>query len=151
MDFKAIYFDMDGTIADLYAVENWLPKLRAYDASPYAEAAPLVRLCTLARMLNKLQRNGYRICVISWLSKDPNPAYGEAVTAAKLAWLKKHMPSVKWDAIHIVPYGTPKSTVDADTWRGILFDDEENNIIEWEENSGWAFDPAAIFEILRAL
>lgn len=151
MDFKAIYFDMDGTIADLYSVDNWLPKLRAYDASPYAEATPLVRLCTLARMLNKLQHNGYRICVISWLSKDPNPAYDEAVTAAKLAWLAKHMPSVKWDAIHILPYGTPKSSVDSDTWRGILFDDEENNIIEWEENSGWAFEPSAIFEILRAL
>ena len=25
---KAIYFDMDGTIANLYAVENWLPMLR---------------------------------------------------------------------------------------------------------------------------
>ena len=26
---KAIYFDMDGPIANLYAVENWLPMLRA--------------------------------------------------------------------------------------------------------------------------
>ena len=25
---RMIYFDMDGTIADLYAVENWLPRLR---------------------------------------------------------------------------------------------------------------------------
>ena len=33
-----IYFDMDGTIANLYAVENWLPKLRNKDESPYAEA-----------------------------------------------------------------------------------------------------------------
>ena len=152
MDIKAIYFDMDGTIANLYAVENWLEKLRAYDPSPYAEATPLLRLCTLARMLNKLQRKGYRIGVISWLSKDPDPAYGEAVTAAKMAWLKKHLPSVKWDAIHIVPYGTPKSEVAADSWQGILFDDEENNIQEWEENcGGWAFDPAAILEILCAL
>ena len=31
---KMICFDMDGTIADLYAVPNWLEKLRAYDASP---------------------------------------------------------------------------------------------------------------------
>ena len=33
---KMICFDMDGTIADLYAVPNWLDKLRAEDASPYA-------------------------------------------------------------------------------------------------------------------
>ena len=31
-----IWFDMDGTIADLYGVEDWLPKLRAYDPSRIA-------------------------------------------------------------------------------------------------------------------
>ena len=31
---KAIYFDMDGTIADLYAVDGWLDMLRAYDPTP---------------------------------------------------------------------------------------------------------------------
>ena len=67
---KAIYFDMDGTIADLYAVENWLPKLRAYDPSPYMDAAPLVRLSTLARLLNSLQRIGYTLGIISWCSKS---------------------------------------------------------------------------------
>ena len=35
---KEIVFDMDGTIADLYGVENWLPKLRAYDPTPYQTA-----------------------------------------------------------------------------------------------------------------
>ena len=35
---RTIWFDMDGTIANLYGVENWLPKLRAHDASPYADA-----------------------------------------------------------------------------------------------------------------
>ena len=29
-----IWLDMDGTIANLYAVENWLPKLRAFDPDP---------------------------------------------------------------------------------------------------------------------
>ena len=38
---KMICFDMDGTIADLYNVPNWLPKLRAEDASPYEDAAPI--------------------------------------------------------------------------------------------------------------
>ena len=35
---KMICFDMDGTIADLYAVENWLPMLRAFDPTPYEVA-----------------------------------------------------------------------------------------------------------------
>ena len=52
-----IYFDMDGTIANLYSVENWLEKLRSEDATPYEEAKPLIRLATLARLLNKLQKS----------------------------------------------------------------------------------------------
>ena len=34
---KMICFDMDGTIADLYAVPGWLEKLRAEDATPYRD------------------------------------------------------------------------------------------------------------------
>lgn len=144
---KAIYFDMDGTIANLYGVEDWLPKLRAYDPSPYAEALPLVRLSVLARMLNRLQRNGYTLGIISWVSKDPDPIYGEAVTAAKLEWLAKHLPSVEWNEIHIVAYGTPKQTL-ADYPDGILFDDEERNREDW---LGIAFDETDIIEILKGL
>ena len=33
---RTIWFDMDGTIANLYGVDNWLDKLHASDASPYA-------------------------------------------------------------------------------------------------------------------
>ena len=43
-----IYFDMDGTIADLYSVENWLESLRAYSAEPYTCAAPMQDLRQLA-------------------------------------------------------------------------------------------------------
>ena len=60
-----IYFDMDGTIADLYSTKDWLPRLRAYDAKVYAEARPLCNMNTLARKLNRVQRKGVKIGVIS--------------------------------------------------------------------------------------
>lgn len=144
---KAIYFDMDGTIADLYAVEGWLDMLRAYDPTPYEMAKPLVRLATLARLLNKLQREGYTIGIISWLSKEPTPSYDEAVTNAKLEWLENHMPSVEWDEINIVPHGTPKHEVVANPY-GILFDDEQKNRDEWV---GTAYNVNNIIEILKSL
>lgn len=144
-----IYFDMDGTIANLYAVENWLPKLRTYDPTPYIEAAPLLRLSALARKLNNLQRKGYKIGVLSWLSKDPDPAYGAKVTAAKYYWLAKHLPSVNFDEIRIVPYGTPKSTLASEI--GILFDDEEPNRKEWENAGGVAYDVQNILQILNLI
>lgn len=144
---KAIYFDLDGTIADLYGVDGWLEMLRAYDPTPYAIAKPLVRLATLARLLNRLQREGYTIGIISWLSKEPTPSYDEAVTNAKLEWLENHMPSVEWNEINIVPHGTPKHEVVANPY-GILFDDEQKNRDEW---IGTAYNVNNILEILKSL
>lgn len=141
-----IWFDMDGTIADLYGVENWLPMLRASDPKPYMLAKPLVRLSALARVLNRLQSEGYEIGVISWTSKTGTPAYNAKVTAAKYAWLAKHLPSVEFDEIHIVPYGTPKQ-VFAHTPLDVLFDDEQHNRDNW---TGVAYDVHNIIDTLRA-
>ena len=142
-----INFDMDGTFVDLYGVKNWLEMLIAEDTTPYATAEPLLRLCTLARMLNKLQRNGYEIAVISWLSKSGTEEYNRAVTEVKMAWLAEHLPSVKWDRITIVPYGTPKQNF-CENPLDILFDDEERNRVNW---TGRAFDVQNIVEIHKTL
>ena len=146
---KAIYFDMDGTIADLYGVENWLSYLIERNPLPYKIAKPLIRLSALARKLNKLQALGWRIGVVSWLSKEDNPDYNKVVTEAKKMWLKKHLASVHFDDVKIVSYGTPKSTVVNEI--GILFDDEERNRIEWNNAGGNAYDVNNILEVLGGL
>ena len=130
-----IWFDMDGTIADLYAVENWLPMLRASDPTPYAEAKPLVHLSTLARLIHKAQRNGYSVGILSWLAKNSNADYDKAVTEAKLTWLRKHMPSVAFDTVAIVPYGFGKYHFNSGN--DVLFDDEQRNRDDW---GGEAYD-----------
>ena len=142
-----IWFDMDGTISDLYAVEDWLSMLRAENPRPYAQARPLGDMRTLARKLNKLHRAGYTIGVISWGSKTSSKAYLEAVREAKEKWLDKHLHSVKWDVIHVVEYGTPKETFKLGA-EDILFDDEARNRESWGE---YSFDPSQIMEILSAL
>ncbi len=144
---KMVWFDMDGTMADLYAVNDWLDMLRAFDPTPYAEAAVMHNMSLLARLLNRVQAAGYGIGIVSWLSKVPNPAYDEAVTEAKLEWLEIHLHSVSWDAINIVPYGTPKSSFKTSA-DDILFDDEENNRKEWD---GEAYEPDQIMEILKEI
>lgn len=142
-----INFDMDGTIADLYGVNNWLEYLIAEDTTPYTIAEPLLRLSALARKLNALQRNGYNLAVISWLSKGGTAEYNEAVTKAKIEWLAKHLPSVTWDRITIVPYGTPKQNYCGNPL-DILFDDEEKNRNDW---TGRAYGVNNILEILREI
>ena len=141
---RAINLDMDGTIANFYGVEGWLDYLMASDVTPYKIAKPLINMSVLARHLNRLQRNGYSINIISWLSKSGTKEFNKEVTSAKLGWLKKHLPSVKWDKINIVPYGTPKQTLG----NGILFDDEKLNRDNW---IGTAYDVNNILEVLKTL
>lgn len=143
----AIYFDMDGTIADLYGSCNWLEELRSESCAPYEKAAPLLKLQPLAKKLNELQRAGWRIGIVSWLSKEATENYDRAVTRAKLKWLKTHLRSVQWDEIHIVKYGTPKQTVVKEP-NGILFDDEERNRNNW---LGTAYDEKNIMNVLKAI
>lgn len=144
---KTIYFDMDGTIADLYGTADWLEKLKAENPEPYENAKPLLPLSPLARQLNKMQKNGYHLGIISWLSKNSTAEYDEKVTKAKKQWLKKHLKSVKFDEIKIVKYGTPKQEAVADKF-GILFDDEKPNRTAW---TGTSYDEKEIMKTLRAI
>ena len=144
----SINFDMDGTIADLYAVEGWLADLESHNPRPYKEAKPMVNMSLLARYINKAKAMGYDVNIVSWLSKSGNQEYNEMVTKAKQEWLHKHLRSVEFDNIVIVPYGTPKSTCIEQSDKGILFDDEQRNRTEW---NGISAEPSEIIEILKAL
>jgi len=97
-------FDMDGTIADLYGVKDWLPKLRNYNASPYKEAKPM---WDMARLAKALKASGAKVVVVTWLSKDSTKEYDIAVRKAKLEWLKEN--GFPFDKFHGVKYGTTKA------------------------------------------
>jgi len=140
-----IWFDMDGTIADLYGVNGWFDYLLAHDATPYKVAKPLVNMNVLARKLNALRKQGYKVGIISWLSKNSTAEYDNAVTLAKRAWLAEHLASVVFDEIRIVSYGVNKWQACGE---GILFDDEEKNREDWKDN---AFEPCHIMEVLKSL
>ena len=140
-----IWFDMDGTIADLYGVDNWLEYLLAGDTFPYDNAKPLLNFSLFARLLHKVQANGYEIGIISWTSRGGSDLYNGEVALAKLIWLHKHLPSVEWDEIKIVAYGTNKRQA---CGGGILFDDEEGNRTAWGEG---AYEPTEILNILKGI
>ena len=145
---KAIYFDMDGTIADFYGVPNWLEYLIASDTTPYEVARPLINMNRLARLLNRLRAQGYYIGIVSWTSKSGTDEFNEAIKIAKLKWLDRHLHSVTWDEIEIIPYGFPKQKAVRYADEGILFDDEAPNRNNW---TGTAYDVENILEILKGL
>ena len=143
---KAIYFDMDGTIADLYGVNGWLEMLIAESVNPYVIAKPMLEMWELSKVLHELRKNGYHVGIISWTSKGGTKEYNERVANAKKWWLRENLYTAL-DEIKIVPYGTPKAQA-VDFPEGILFDDEERNREGW---TGKAYTPEMIMKILEAL
>lgn len=144
-----IYFDMDGTIADLYGVDNWLADLRAEKVSPYLEAEPLTNMIELQDYLLGLQELGYDLGIISWTSKSGSAEYNEAVRIAKVLWLRQMLPLVRFNEMHIVKYGTRKDYVAKDK-NGIIFDDDERVREKWR---GKAVNPNTedIIETLKRI
>lgn len=125
---QALYFDMDGTIANLYNVEGWESKLRAEDPSPYADASPLVDMVRLAAIIAKLRSAGVTVGVISWGAMDGTTEYTRRVKRVKREWCKYW--GLAFDEFHVVKYGTPKHWV-AKCKRSILVDDNSDVRQTW--------------------
>ena len=138
---KMICFDMDGTIADLYSVPNWLDKLRAEDSSPYSDAAPMWDMEELKKILLLLINEGWEVRVISWLSKGSSESYKDDVRKAKLEWLAKY--DFPYRRCHLVAYGTTKADC-VRRWASpaILVDDNEKVRNGW--HLGETIDPTEV-------
>ena len=104
---KMLVFDMDGTIANLYGVSNWLTDLESEKTRPYEIAEPMYNMTELSEILNRLRTLGWLVCVTTWLAKNATKEYNKAVTKAKKAWLEKY--NFPYDEIHCVKYGTTKA------------------------------------------
>lgn len=104
---KTIVFDMDGTIADLYGVEDWLSALRNEDVRPYVEAKPMYNMLVLNKLLEILKDCGWKVVVTTWLSKGSSKEYDALVREAKIEWLARY--DFPYDEIHLVKYGTTKA------------------------------------------
>lgn len=126
---KAIYFDMDGTIADLYSVDNWLEKLRSENVTPYVEAAPMYNMAQLDRLMREFMAIGFTIGVISWSAMNGSKEYNRATRAAKKAWIEQNLPCVS--EFHVVKYGTPKHHV-CKIKNSILVDDNAEVRAAWK-------------------
>lgn len=131
---KYLCFDMDGTIADLYAVNGWLEQLRAYNPNPYRVAEPMWDMVELANAIQAIQEIGIKIVIITWASKDSTREYDMAVRQAKLDWLEEM--GFPYDFFHCVKYGTTK----ANTIRKYMEIEETAILIDDNEKvrNGWS-------------
>lgn len=104
---KTIVFDMDGTIANFYGVDNWLNDIRSENTRPYDIAEPLYDMDVLNAILLALKSQGWRIAITTWLAMNSSVEFENATRRAKLNWLAKY--DFPYDEIHLVRYGTTKA------------------------------------------
>lgn len=103
---KKIYFDMDGTVYDLYGMDNWLEMLRNEEKGAFTKGHPLVDMEVLQDICLCLIANGYQIGIITWLPMGASLEYCEVCTEEKRKWAEKNMPYIS--EFYALEYGTPK-------------------------------------------
>lgn len=144
----AIYFDMDGTIADLYNVPNWLHDLKNENVRPYLDAQPTVSMSQFNSICAQFQALGVSVGVISWGAKGGSNEYTRRVKKAKRTWLERH--GVQCDELHVIKYGTPKKRV-AKKKNAVLVDDDASVRAKWAGMSVNAQNAAMMIQQLQDL
>ena len=128
---KMLVFDMDGTIADLYNVENWLDMLRANNPTPYIIAKPIYDTFSLNNLLDILKAQGWKIAVVSWVSKNCDDDFKKVIKTAKTDWLNRY--NFPYDELHFIKYGATKANcVRKFDGRKVLVDDNEKVLKGWK-------------------
>jgi hypothetical protein len=139
---RKIYFDMDGTIADLYNQKNWLDDLRNEKTEPYKNAKPLYDTEKLNALLMALRKFDFKIGVITWGALNASDDYNKAIRKVKKIWVENNLPACQ--EFHYQKYGTPKhkaSYQNIKINRDILIDDNEEVRKMWIEKGGIAINP----------
>lgn len=127
---KAIYFDMDGTIADLYGYEGWLDMLHNEDTEPYEKCGVLVDVEKLSEVLNAFVSLGVTIGIISWGAMGGSKEYCKRTRKAKKEWCNSYFPGI-FSEFHVVKYDTPKHHV-RNIKDSILVDDNDDVRNAWK-------------------
>lgn len=126
-----IYFDLDGTVYDLYGQKDWLDKLRNEEKGIFNTDNILFNPAEFYDVISKLLKKGVKFGVITWLSMTSTPEYDEIATAEKKQWCDKYLPFI--DTFVAQAYGTPKQQgIIKRTKSDILIDDNAEVGIVWQ-------------------
>lgn len=128
---KKIYFDMDGTVADLYSEENWLDNLQNERKGSFINLQPLVDMIELSRVCYQLMEHGYRFGVITWLPMGASREFERVCEREKKHWVYTLMPWVT--EFYAQTYDEPKQNAPIHkATQMILVDDSAEVRAKWD-------------------
>ncbi len=131
---KAIYFDMDGTVADLYGKQGWLESLEA-EKPVFENLEPLWDMEELKNVCVALMMQGWKIGVITHLPINCTNSYGLECEEEKRVWCKKYLPFIQ--EFYGQRYGMDKFLAPVyPSDRMVLVDDNSLVRMKWERHRG---------------
>lgn len=130
-----IWFDLDGTLYNLYKVPDWLPRLRQEDVGVYCEQGfERASIRRIVEACNALKEAGYHIGVISWAGKGVSrkDEFFEQTRLVKTQWVEQYFPVA--EKVIICEYGKEKSLFAV--YGDVLVDDSLEVRKNWRRNLG---------------
>lgn len=143
---KTVWFDMDGTLYDLYNIPNWLEELQNKNENVFYIGSPMYNCYCINRAIEALTEHGWQVGIITWAPKDvaENDPFFAKVKHAKLMWALRHYPDLVRN-FYCLPYGQSKAICACNHWSErngsiedvqILVDDNMLVREDWLDN-GW--------------
>lgn len=128
---KKIYFDMDGTIADLYSREGWLDSIINEEVGLFKDLQPMYPAWQFKEICDRLMQEGWEIGVITWTPMNATREYEEQVAREKTYWLNNYASFIK--DIVCQPYGQPKQYAIRQRKTQMILVDDNNEVRKmWE-------------------
>ncbi len=143
---KECYFDLDGTIYDLYGMKDWLERIENEKPNTFTDGKFIVNYNEFMECVKQLEEQGYTFNVISWLPYDITYNYKKKCEQEKRNWIKKFLPFVK--KVEVQSYGILKHT---HVESGILIDDNEKICRHWRNENRIALNVNKEFNVIKAL
>lgn len=131
-----IFFDMDGTIANLYQKKGWFEAILNEEKGLFSSLEPMFTAEEISRItayLAEMEKdNRVELEVITWTPMNASDNYCQIVAEEKREWLENYFPGF-FSQIHILPYGVPKQYAFTKRCQNmILVDDNAEVLAMWE-------------------